>query len=143
MPTHDLPADTWFEQAVQDLRAAEHLLGGGYAPHATVLAHLAVEKALKGLFRERAGATPPPTHNLRYLVKRLRLDLGVDGWSHNLQDALDGLSDVTLLFLYAPDRPFGHPVSDRMDAARERVAHAQVLVQWMQSKSGSRPGPDG
>jgi len=143
MPTHDLSPDAWFEQAAQDLRAAEHLLGGGYGAHATVMAHLAVEKALKGLFRERTETTPPVTHDLRYLVRRLRLDIGVDGWGGDLQNALDALGDVTLLALYAPDRPFGRPVSEQEDPARERVASAQTLVRWVQSKSGSRAHPDG
>lgn len=134
---HDLSADAWYEQAVRDLRAAEHLLEGGYAAHATVIAHLAVEKMLKGLFREHTDTTPPVTHDLRHLVQRLRLDEGIGGWNADLQDALDALSDVSLLALYAPDRPFGHPVADVPDTARERMTSAQVLVQWAQRASGS------
>lgn len=123
---HDLDADTWSEQAKRDLQAAEHLLRGDYPAHATVLAHLAVEKALKGVFKRQTGDNPLVTHDLRDLARRVNRT-----WNRDRRDALDGLSDVSILALYAPDQPFGHPVSDRTDAARERVADARVLVEWL------------
>ena len=128
---HDLEADTWSEQARRDLRAAEHLLRGDFSAHATVLAHLAVEKALKGLFRRQTGEQPPVTHDLRHLARRVDRT-----WNRGRQDALDGLSDVSILALYAPDRPFGHPVSEQDPAARERVADARMLVEWITRSSG-------
>jgi HEPN domain-containing protein len=132
--SHDLEANTWIEQAERDLRAAEHLLRGDFPAHATVLAHLAVEKALKGVFRGHTGESPPVTHNLRHLARRLDLT-----WNRDRRSALDNLSDVSILALYAPDRPFGHPVSDRTSAARERVADARVLVGWLTTRS-DEPG---
>jgi HEPN domain-containing protein len=130
----DLSADEWERQARRDLQAAEHLLQGDFAAHATVLAHLAVEKMLKALYRRRTGDGPPVTHDLRVLAGRLRLDRGADDWTADLQDALDDLSDTSLLALYAPDRPFGHPVSEAVPAARERVAAARTLVTWVGQK---------
>lgn len=127
---HDLDADTWLAQAVRDLAAAEHLLQGEYPAHATVLAHLAAEKALKGVFRRRTGENPPVTHDLRRLADRVDLV-----WDRDRRDALDGLSDVSILSLYAPDRPFGHPVSEQTEAARERVADAQMLVGWLTARA--------
>lgn len=130
-PAHiDVTADAWYDQSERDRRAAEHLLRGGFAAHATVTAHLAVEKALKGWMCARDAATPPVTHDLRLLADRLELHR-VDGWTSDLQDALDGLSDVSILSLYAPDRPFGHPVATSMDVARERVAAALSLLDWI------------
>lgn len=123
---HDHDAESWMEQAGRDLAAAEHLLRGSYSAHATVLAHLAVEKALKGVFREQKGAAPPVTHDLRYLARRVDLP-----WSRDRREALDGLSDVSIVSLYAPDHPFGHPVSENDAAARERVANARMLVDWL------------
>jgi HEPN domain-containing protein len=137
---HDLDRDTWIEQAKRDLRAAEHLLRGDFPGHATVFAHLAVEKALKGVFKMQAdtsatGNNPPVTHDLRHLARRVDLT-----WNRDRQDAIDGLSDVSILALYAPDRPFGHPVSDRTDAARERVADARLLVEWLVRQAGGSDG---
>lgn len=129
---HDLDVDTWLQQAERDLQAAEHLLQGDYFAHATVLAHLAVEKALKGVFRSQKGENPPVTHDLRHLAQRIDLS-----WDRDRMDALDGLSDVSILAVYAPDRPFGHPISEQDVPARERVADARLLVEWLsQQKSG-------
>jgi HEPN domain-containing protein len=128
--SHDLDADTWLAQATRDLAAAEHLLRGDYPAHATVLAHLAVEKALKGVFRRRTGENPPVTHDLRHLADRVDLV-----WNRDRREALDGLSDVSILSLYAPDRLFGHPVSEQTEAARERVADAQMLVGWLTTQA--------
>lgn len=132
---HDFDADTWLKQAQCDLQAAEHLLQGDYPAHATVLAHLALEKALKGIVRQQTGDQPPVTHDLRYLAGRVDLSWNSDRW-----DALDGLSDVSILSLYAPDRVFGHPVSDRRDAARKRVADARLLVDWLRRVGAAEEG---
>jgi hypothetical protein len=72
---------------------------------------------------------------VRHVARRLRIDVGVGGWSADQQSALDDVADVSILSLYAPDRPFGHPVSDREDAARERVASARLLVGWIQAQT--------
>lgn len=126
---HDHDADTWIEEAARDLQAAEHLLRGNFSAHATVFAHLAVEKVLKGLFRFQTGENPPVTHDLRHLARRVDVS-----WDRDRRDALDGLSDVSILTLYAPNQPFGHPVSNRRKAARERVADARMLVGWLRGQ---------
>jgi len=133
---HDLDADTWMEQAERDLRAAEHLLRGDFPEHATVVAHLAVEKALKGVFKRQKDETPPVTHDLRHLACRLDFT-----WNRDRQDALDGLSDISILALYAPDQPFGHPGSPREPAARERVADARTLVPWLLRQANAPDAP--
>ena len=90
---HDLDAETWMEQAQRDLHAAEHLLEGAFAAHATVLAHLAVEKAMKGIFRRQSGENPPVTHDLRQLAGRIDLT-----WNRDRQEALDSLRVFLLTF---------------------------------------------
>lgn len=141
--THSqLAAEDWYAQARRDLRAAEHLLAGGYHAHATVLAHLAVEKLLKGRLKENGQSAPPATHDLRLLSERLGVDRSTDGWTADLQSALDALADVSILSLYSPDRPFGHPVSDEEEPARERVASARMLYTWLKQTGSSGESPD-
>ncbi|NBB73051.1 MAG: HEPN domain-containing protein [Bacteroidetes bacterium] len=128
MPTrtrHDLSADAWLHQAERDLHAADHLLSGGFFPHATVIAHLAVEKALKGTYRARLGRNPPVTHNLQHLAERIDLTVPAD-----LREALDLLSDESILRLY-PDRLFQDAPDYDRDHARERVAAAHALLNWI------------
>ena len=122
---HDLSADEWLRRAERDLRAAEHLLAGGFFPHATVIAHLAVEKALKGCYRARLDRNPPVSHNLQYLAERIDLTVPAD-----LREALDLLSDESILRLY-PDRLFEDAPDYDRDHARERVAAAHALLNWI------------
>lgn len=124
-PRHDRSVDEWLRQSVRDLRAADHLLEGGFFTHATVIAHLAVEKALKGLYRARFDANPPVTHNLTYLADRTELSLPGD-----LRTALDLLSGESLLTLY-PDRLFEAEATFDRAHARERVAAAHALLTWI------------
>jgi HEPN domain-containing protein len=120
-----LSADEWLRQAVRDLRAAEHLLDGGFFPHATVIAHLAVEKAMKGLYQARLDRNPPVTHNLQYLAERTQLTVPAD-----LRSALDLLSGESILRLY-PDRAFEPALDYDRDHARERVSAAHALLNWI------------
>jgi len=124
-PRHDLSADQWLRQAERDLRAAAHLLDGDFFPHATVIAHLAVEKALKGLYRARLDRNPPVTHNLQYLAERAQLTVPAD-----LREALDLLSGESILRLY-PDRAFEDAPEYGRGHARERVAAAHALMNWI------------
>ncbi len=121
----DLSADAWLCQAKRDLRAAEHLLAGEFFPHATVMAHLAVEKALKGAYWARLDRTPPVSHNLSYLAERIDLTVPAD-----LRTALDLLSDESILRLY-PDRLFEDAPDYDRDHARERVTAAHALMNWI------------
>lgn len=121
------------QQARRDLRAAEHLLEGAFAAHATVFAHLAVEKALKALHRAQKGP-PPVTHDLRVLADRIDLA----PISADRRDAIEALAEVSVLCLYAPDDVFGHPVGNSPATARERVADARLLVGWLRSRVADR-----
>jgi HEPN domain-containing protein len=58
----------WLKQADYDIDAAEYLFDGGRYLYAVFMCHLAVEKALKGLYYERRREFPPKSHNLIFLL---------------------------------------------------------------------------
>jgi len=60
--------EEWLNQADYDMDTAEYMLRGGRNVYAVFMCHLAVEKALKGLYQARLDRTPPKTHNLAYLL---------------------------------------------------------------------------
>ena len=60
----------WMRQADYDLETAQYMLQGGRCFYAVFMCHMAVEKALKGLFEARLGRMPPKTHNLVYLASQ-------------------------------------------------------------------------
>ena len=60
--------EEWLRQADSDMDAADYLFQGGRYLYAVFMCHLAVEKALKGLYFERLRETPPRSHSLVYLL---------------------------------------------------------------------------
>lgn len=64
----------WFRQADYDMKTAEALFESRRYIHAVFMCHLAVEKALKGLYQGRMNETPPKIHNLIFLIEKLQLE---------------------------------------------------------------------
>jgi HEPN domain-containing protein len=67
-------ADEWFRQADYDFDTAEYMFEGRRYFYAVFMCHLAIEKALKGLFAARLFAEPPRTHNLTYLIEKIDVE---------------------------------------------------------------------
>jgi len=63
--------EEWLRQADYDIATAEFMLSGKRNFYAVFMCHLAVEKALKGLFYTKLSKTPPKVHNLVYLLNEL------------------------------------------------------------------------
>ena len=61
----------WLKQAEYDLGTAEYMFAGGKFFYAVFMCHLSLEKAIKSLYQERLKETPPKTHNLVYLLKKI------------------------------------------------------------------------
>ncbi len=61
----------WLKQADYDISTAEFMCNGGRFFYAVFMCHLSVEKALKGLYLQKSGQTPPKTHNLVYLLNKI------------------------------------------------------------------------
>jgi len=78
--------EEWFKQAYYDAETAEYMFQGGRHFYAVFIAHLAVEKSLKGILHKRSGITPthenhdlialseqvgliPPEHLKRFFIK--------------------------------------------------------------------------
>lgn len=64
-------AEEWFFQADYDLDTARYMLDGGRRFYAVFMAHLAVEKALRGVYQHRLKVAPPKTHDLLLLIEGL------------------------------------------------------------------------
>lgn len=60
--------EEWLRQADYDMGTADYLFQGGRYLYAVFMCHLAVEKALKGLYVEKLREAPPRSHSLVYLL---------------------------------------------------------------------------
>ena len=65
----------WLKQAAYDMKTAEAMFSSKRYIYAVFMCHLAVEKALKGLYSQVLNEVPPKTHNLIYLVEKIQLEL--------------------------------------------------------------------
>jgi len=89
--------ENWLDSALYDLETAEHMFNTGRYIYTVFMAHLSIEKALKGLYAEKFKEDPPKTHDLNYLCEMISLNL-----PEELQDFLDSLNDLSVPTRY-PD----------------------------------------
>jgi len=81
----------WLKQADYDLKSAQILLKGKRYIYVIFLCHLAVKKALKGIYAHRFRKDPPRIHNLNYFVDILKIEPDED-----LKTFLNQLSDLSV-----------------------------------------------
>ncbi|MBN1509560.1 MAG: HEPN domain-containing protein [Sedimentisphaerales bacterium] len=68
----------WLKQADYDVDTAKLMAKGGRYFYAVFMCHLAVEKALKGLYEQTLQEAPPKTHNLLFLLDKIGLKPDID-----------------------------------------------------------------
>lgn len=73
-----LKSEEWFKQADYDINTAEYLFSGRKYIYSVFFCHLALEKAIKGLYQKRLDKTPPKVHNLIFLIEKIGLELPED-----------------------------------------------------------------
>lgn len=68
----------WLKQADYDLDTAEFMAKGGRYFYAAFMCHLAIEKALKGLYEQKLQEIPPKAHSLLLLLDKIGLKPDTD-----------------------------------------------------------------
>ena len=74
------------------------MYSGGRFFYAVFMCHLAVEKALKGLFQQKLQEIPPKTHNLVYLLNRIGIRP-----DENIGKIITKLSEASIATRYPED----------------------------------------
>ncbi|RPH85275.1 MAG: HEPN domain-containing protein [Desulfobacteraceae bacterium] len=67
--------EQWFKQAQYDLSTAEAMFDAKKYIYVIFMCHLAIEKALKGLYSKKFGNIPPKVHNLLFLLEKIGVSL--------------------------------------------------------------------
>lgn len=57
------------------MKTAQAMFNSKRYLYAVFMCHLSIEKALKGIYTKTLGEMPPKTHNLIYLVEKIKLEL--------------------------------------------------------------------
>ena len=71
-------SNEWLKQAEYDMRTAAAMLDAKRYIYVVFMCHLAIEKALKGLYTQVLWELPPKTHNLLLLVERTGVEMPED-----------------------------------------------------------------
>lgn len=117
----------WWRQAETDLRAGEWNLEGGFYYMAAWAAQQAAEKAMKALWLEIHGLTPPRTHDIQALGEDLQPPESVVADLEILVPAFDRAR--------YPDAR-GVPPTDLLGAtdAHEYLSAAQRILEWIATR---------
>jgi HEPN domain-containing protein len=118
----------WLKQADYDVDTAEFMASGGRYIYAVFMCHLAVEKALKGLYLHKLQEPAPKTHNLVYLLNKTGLT--VDAGKSKL---LAILNEANIATRY-PDDIDGLQSKYTQKIASEILAGTKEILEWIRAQ---------
>ena len=120
--------EEWLRQADYDMDTAEFMLKGGRSFYAAFMCHLAIEKAVKGLYQWRLRKVPPKVHNLVFLIRRvgIRPPEGVDM-------LMARLSEAQIATRY-PEDLASVQADYGEDAVREVIAQSKEVLKWIKQQ---------
>ena len=118
----------WLKQADYDIKTAEIMFDNKRHFYAVFMSHLSIEKALKGLYTQKLNKTPPKTHNLIFLVEKIKLEL-----SEDLYDFIFTLNGVSVPTRY-PDEL--QKLQKDYNTAKTRVLleKSKEALKWLKAR---------
>ena len=122
------PTEEWLTQANYDMDTADYMFRGGRYMYAVFMCHLSLEKALKGHYAEKLGKEPPKTHNLLYLLEKMKLTLPED-----LFDFISTLNRVSVPTRYPDDLQRILKDYDKKKT-KEVLDQSKQVLQWLSTR---------
>lgn len=120
--------EEWLKQADYDMDTADYMFRGGRYMYTVFMCHLSLEKALKGLYAEKLGKEPPKTHNLLYLLEKMKLTLPED-----LFDFISTLNRVSVPTRYPDDLQRILKDYDKKKT-KEVLDQSKQVLQWLSAR---------
>ena len=118
----------WLKQADYDMKTAEVMFDNKRYFYAVFMCHLSIEKALKGIYLDRLKEIPPKTHNLVYLVEKIKLLL-----PENLYDSVFALNRVSVPTRYPDD--IQRMLKDYNEERTKKVIESgKEVLQWLKKQ---------
>ena len=122
------PTEEWLRQANYDMDTADYMFRGGRYMYTVFMCHLSLEKALKGRYAEKLGKEPPKTHNLLYLLEKMKLTLPED-----LFDFISTLNRVSIPTRYPDDLQRILKDYDKKKT-KEVLDQSKQVLQWLSAR---------
>lgn len=118
----------WLKQADYDIKTAEIMFDNKRYFYAVFMCHLSIEKALKGIYLDRLKEIPPKTHNLVYLVEKIKMLL-----PENLYDSVFALNRVSVPTRYPDD--IQRMLKDYNEERTKKVIESgKEVLQWLKKQ---------
>ncbi|MBN1664320.1 MAG: HEPN domain-containing protein [Deltaproteobacteria bacterium] len=119
----------WMKQAEYDLKTAEAMFAAKRYIYVVFMCHLAIEKAIKGIYARATQTLPPKTHNLLALIEKSSLDVPED-----LYDFIYRLNGVSVPTRYPED--IGKLKKDYNKKNTQAILEmSEVTLKWLKKKS--------
>ena len=118
----------WLKQADYDMKTAEIMFDNKRYIYAVFMCHLSIEKALKGIYLERLKEIPPKTHNLVYLVEKIKVQL-----PENLYDSVFALNRVSVPTRYPDDLQRMLKDYDK-ERTQEIIEKGKEVLKWLKTQ---------
>jgi HEPN domain-containing protein len=122
--SYKLPEE-WFKQADYDLGTAKSMLRSRRYIYTVFMCHLAIEKALKGIFAKKFRENPSKTHNLNYLFEEINLEI-----PEKFQDFIDNLNNLSVPTRY-PDKLERLLQDFKKGVTKKTYNQTKELLQWL------------
>lgn len=122
------PSTEWIIQADYDMDTAEYLFQGGRYIYAVFMCHLAIEKALKGLYSKKLQKDPPKSHNLMYFISKAGLML-----PEEIQEFLFDINQASIPTRYPENLS---KISKEYTSGRvtEIIINSREVLAWVKTK---------
>lgn len=120
--------EEWLKQADYDMGTADAMFRSGRYFYAVFMCHLAIEKALKGLYAEVLDATPPKTHNLLYLLDKIGKKP-----AHALEKFIAKLNTASVATRY-PDDLAKIQAAYTEDITTEMITKSKEVLAWIKTQ---------
>jgi HEPN domain-containing protein len=122
------PTEEWLTQANYDMDTADYMFRGGRYMYTVFMCHLSLEKALKGLYAAKLGKEPPKTHNLLYLLEKMKLKLPEDQF-----DFISTLNRVSVPTRYPDDLQRILKDYDKKKT-KEVLDQSKTVLRWLSAR---------
>lgn len=126
----DKYTEEWLKQAEYDLDTARYLFQGRRYIYAIFMAHLALEKTLKGLITKTKKTVPPKSHNLIFLLKNTGIEMDRDDENNAHYLFLSRINELSIPTRYPHNLSEFQKTFDEK-RTREMLEKSQEVFDWL------------
>ena len=118
----------WLTQADYDFQTAQAMFSAQRYIYTVFMAHLAIEKALKGIYQKKFQSVPPKKHNLVYLLDKIEVKL-----PEELSRSLVKLNQANIATRYPEELTKLQSIYTEI-VVREMLLSAKEILEWLKKK---------